>query len=232
MKHGEIDIENSIEEPDDLVEVVTDAPHPISESIDSHDIKHAELVSYQQAFPIKIGTKDTIEPKKLEKIDKIQHDGYVEPVRSTQESVFKIKHNLTDEAAKAFSLRINVALQYAANLEILPLPSEAPEKFISIKENGENPIEFINRVWGEYIKAGVLFKDQLNELDKNLLPAIRTFCKNNKIQNPDQFMPDGISVRQQHLLLLEPLESPVAEDLIIKAAERIKSKRRKAPNLE
>lgn len=169
--------------------------------------------------------------KNLEVEPRNAYHGYMGSPIEALKGLLKEAYSLTDEMAKVFSLRVNSALQYATNLQSLPLPNEAPEKFVSIKVNGENPIEFIKRVWGSYLDAGVIFKDQLNEYDENLLPAIRTYCKNNKISNPDQFMPPEASVRQQHLLLLEPLDNPITEEVIIKAAERIKNKRRRSPSV-
>lgn len=61
----------------------------------------------------------------------------------------------------------------------LPLPKEAPEKWAERdRAKGENPIEFLNRVWGAYMRAGVLYQDDLKRLgDSKLLPAIRAYCQ-------------------------------------------------------
>lgn len=136
-------------------------------------------------------------------------------------------YNLTDENAKALSSKLSAALNYSKNRDILPIPDAAPELYLSIKANKENPIDFIDRVWGKYISSGVLFKDQLNKLDKNLLPAIRTYCKNNKISNPDQFMPPDADLRYQYILALNDVSSQEFQDAVIKVSERLKNRKRK-----
>jgi hypothetical protein len=79
------------------------------------------------------------------------------------------------------------------------LPDKAPELYAERKERSENPIDFMHRVWGKWLSAGVLYQDQLRKLDDTLVPVLRSFCKRNKI-SADKVMPPPRSKRTEKIL--------------------------------
>ncbi len=54
----------------------------------------------------------------------------------------------------------------------------------------ENAIQFLRRVWGPYIDAGLLHQDTLEKLGEGkLLAAVRSYCKDNRLQVGDYLPP-------------------------------------------
>lgn len=57
------------------------------------------------------------------------------------------------------------------------LPEHAPEIYSERADKSENAVDFLNRVWGPYIEAGILFQDDIKRLgDARLVQAIRNYC--------------------------------------------------------
>lgn len=56
-----------------------------------------------------------------------------------------------------------VAMRNAVKRSFVPLPDRAPALWGNRADRlpGESPIEFLRRVWGRYLDAGVLYQDQL-----------------------------------------------------------------------
>lgn len=76
-------------------------------------------------------------------------------------------------AAKAYE-----QLSPSFNRSRLNLPETAPELYESRnKDLGETPIDFIKRIWGSYIEAGILFQDDLRRLDPKLIAAVTSYCQ-------------------------------------------------------
>lgn len=76
----------------------------------------------------------------------------------------------------------------------LKTPKKAPEEWEPRKEN---PLDFIQRVYGEYIKAGVLTLEQLRKLDSKLVDAARTNAKYHKIDKSEILPPTRKMVHEQ-----------------------------------
>lgn len=71
--------------------------------------------------------------------------------------------------------------QAMPELEAGTLPDVAPELYENREDRGENPVDFMNRVWGTRLEAGTLFQDQLRKLDPKLIPAIKSYCQKRDI---------------------------------------------------
>lgn len=86
----------------------------------------------------------------------------------------------------------------------LTLPSKAPEIYAERTvrpELGrkENPIEFLNRVWGAYMAAGVLYQDDIKRLgDDKLVQAVRGRCRDENT-DPATILPPPGKVRAARL---------------------------------
>ncbi len=77
------------------------------------------------------------------------------------------------------------------------LPATAPAKWENPADRlpNETPIEFLNRVWGPYIKAGVLYQRDIKRLgDGKLLVAIRNYCFQHKL-TASLYLPPPLSVK-------------------------------------
>lgn len=59
------------------------------------------------------------------------------------------------------------------------LPTTAPELYDERADRSENPVAFMNRVWGPWLPG--LYQDTLRKLDPKLIPAIKSFCQKRKI---------------------------------------------------
>ena len=64
------------------------------------------------------------------------------------------------------------------NRSRLNLPETAPELYETRNKTlGETPVDFIKRIWGPYIEAGILFQDDLRRLDPKLIAAVTSYCQ-------------------------------------------------------
>lgn len=57
------------------------------------------------------------------------------------------------------------------------LPKIAPERWSERKDKGESVPEFVERVWGPWIRAELLTLGSLRPLDSGLRPAIYKYCR-------------------------------------------------------
>lgn len=125
-----------------------------------------------------------------------------------------------------------LAPQWARALDSSPeptlsLPQRAPE--IYAERNGrpelgrkENPVEFLERVWGGYMRAGVLYQDDIKRLgDDKLVQAIRSYCQREKIRASEVLPPPG---SRRATDLLQSVDDPE----LAKAAVRFADRQRKA----
>lgn len=88
-----------------------------------------------------------------------------------------------EEEFKAASVMADVVVKTPSEQQqSLTLPEEAPDTYAEMRARGgkENPVEFYNRVWKEYVDAGVLYRFQLNALDPTIIPAIKSYCQSHK----------------------------------------------------
>lgn len=77
------------------------------------------------------------------------------------------------------------------------LPATAPAKWENPADRlpNETPIEFLKRVWGPYIKAGILYQRDLHRLGEHkLVSAIRGYCFRNKLTS-SLYLPPPLSVK-------------------------------------
>ncbi|MCK5556231.1 MAG: hypothetical protein KAI76_08335, partial [Alphaproteobacteria bacterium] len=105
--------------------------------------------------------------------------------------------NVPDEIRKNLLGKIKTEIyttQKLAQKSHLETPEKAPEKW---KPRKENPLDFIQRVYGKYIKAGVLTLEQLRKLDSKLVAAARTNAKYHKIDKSEILPPTRKMVHEQ-----------------------------------
>jgi hypothetical protein len=64
------------------------------------------------------------------------------------------------------------------------LPEHAPELYVGNrggKKDGENIIDFLRRVWGEWIGTGALTRPDLRRLDSNAYTALNNYLRNHEL---------------------------------------------------
>lgn len=91
-----------------------------------------------------------------------------------------------------------------AEFEVLAkisLPSKAPETWAERdRSRKETPIEFLRRVWGPYMEAGVLYQDDIKRLgDPDLVQAVRNYCIRHEMKAAD-VLPPPAKVRLERAL--------------------------------
>lgn len=109
------------------------------------------------------------------------------------------------------------------------LPERAPEIYAERTDRSENAVDFLNRVWGPYIEAGVLYQDDFKRLgDAALVPAVRSYCHARNLCAHDH-LPPPKKRRLELLAESAPAGSAAAE--VAKARLRSReSMRRKRHN--
>jgi hypothetical protein len=73
-----------------------------------------------------------------------------------------------------------IAMRKAVHRSFVVLPDRPPVSWGNRADRlpGENPIEFLERVWGRYLDAGVLYQDTLRQLGEiKLIGAIEGYCR-------------------------------------------------------
>ncbi len=85
------------------------------------------------------------------------------------------------------------------------LPEEAPKLYQRDKKEGQNAIEFLDDVWGQYLRAGVLYLDHLRRADSALVNAVYGRCKTDKLSAREVLPPSRIT-RLEHLSPEERLQ--------------------------
>ena len=100
----------------------------------------------------------------------------------------------------------------------LALPERAPEIWAERdRSRGETPIEFLNRVWGRWMEAGVLYQNDIKRLgDPTLVKTIRTYCHRQGV-DASTVLPPPQSARLERALAQaepgSPLETLIRERL-------------------
>ena len=82
---------------------------------------------------------------------------------------------------------------------IIELPDKAPELWDHRKDIGENPVDFVNRVWGAYYKNEDLYPGYIFTRDKGIKNAIYYHCKKHDI-NPRDVLPPTKKERNDNLI--------------------------------
>lgn len=108
---------------------------------------------------------------------------------------------------RGFSFPVGEALQRAATEAFgdaaqFALPEKAPAiwKNRSDRLSGETPIEFLDRIWGSYIRAGICYQDTIGKLgDPMLIPIVRAYCRQHNI-DPSTVLPPPRKVRTDRAL--------------------------------
>ncbi len=79
-------------------------------------------------------------------------------------------------------------------------PAKDKQNYGNHKKEGENPIQYLFRVWGRNIVHGNLYLFQLRDLDEKLVRAVYNFCNTNSII-PSVFLPPSKSSYASHKTL-------------------------------
>lgn len=87
-----------------------------------------------------------------------------------------------------------------------PLPDKAPEFFLERKDKSENPVQFLNRVYADWLGSDSFHIEDLNRLDRRLAPNVRSYCQQRKL-NPHEVLPP-------------PLPSKPAEEILAQRRAR------------
>lgn len=99
----------------------------------------------------------------------------------------------------------------------LKLPARAPLlwKNRSDRLPNETPIDFLRRVWGRYMDAGVLYQDHLARRGEQMLvSAIRGYCDRNGLKAADHLPPP--KGRRLRTALEEAVPGSVEHELYLK----------------
>lgn len=120
------------------------------------------------------------------------------------------------------------------NNSAIELPSQAPAIWADRKARlpNESPIEFLHRVWGPWIEAGVLFQDHIKRLgDDKLVQAIRSYCQKHPEFTASEVLPPSRRERLDRALADVPPDSVAARLIKRKMRDReaLKRKRRGSP---
>ncbi len=71
------------------------------------------------------------------------------------------------------------------------LPDAAPELYADRGDKAETAVDFLRRVWGRYLDAGILFQVDLKRLDMKLYEGLRGYAQRNKVPSRDVLPPPG-----------------------------------------
>ncbi|MEA3013338.1 MAG: hypothetical protein QOD42_1883 [Sphingomonadales bacterium] len=85
-----------------------------------------------------------------------------------------------------------IAMRNAVRRSFAPLPDQPPALWGNRADRlpGENPIEFLRRVWGRYLDAGVLHQDTLKHLgETKLIHAISSYCEYHGLDRAEHLPP-------------------------------------------
>lgn len=107
------------------------------------------------------------------------------------------------------------------------LPPKAPEVWAERdRSKQETPIEFLNRVWEPWLKAGVLYQDDIKRLgDDKLVRAIRSYCQKHPDINASDVLPPPGRARLERALANADPDSAEASALRTRIAMRDSSRR-------
>jgi hypothetical protein len=69
------------------------------------------------------------------------------------------------------------------------LPSRVPEFYLDRHDRFETAPQFLRRIWGRYLDAGLFFQNDLNRLDPKLFAALTSYCQRTKTPRHEVFPP-------------------------------------------
>lgn len=100
------------------------------------------------------------------------------------------------------------------------LPEKAPKLYVDWKKEpenkGKNVLDCLNEIWGEYLKKGVLYQDNLRSknggLDKKLIEALNNYCRPKKLKVED-YIPKNTSRHKQTAKIINKKAACKAKNL-------------------
>lgn len=119
---------------------------------------------------------------------------------------------LTDKARKAFSANLPMPETNPAKKSPALLPESAPILWIEGKLEGETPVDFIKRIYGEHITNGMTQAD-LRHLDFKLYRSFHNYCNYNNI-SPESVIPPSFKkinvdeVAKKHGIDIQDSQNP------------------------
>lgn len=157
---------------------------PFDDSLD-HEIPYSDFSSekYPQLKNISESLNDLAKQKK-------KSPGFNKEEITLIYSIYK----------SAKELKAIILMSEQAQFKTLPQPHEKGkpstyEKWAERHNKYENPLQFLNRVWGNYIQNGLLYQTDLRGerrgtnakrgLDKTLFDAISKYCRDNNLNIGD-----------------------------------------------
>lgn len=145
---------------------------------------------------------------------KLLNDGYIDDVDSKKRALAELvkeQYNVDIKTALRFAGQIHTALLIEGNVrkrnrsDNLDI-SDVEKRFNTLLKNpplyrerehrNEKPTEFYKRVWHEFAHYGLLYQDQLREIDEQLISRVRHYCAVNHLK-ASNFLPPPRQVRTQ-----------------------------------
>lgn len=106
-------------------------------------------------------------------------------------------------------------------------PLKAPARWMQRGDRHpkETPLAFMERVWGRYIRAGLIYQADIRKLgDPDLCPAIRSYCQRHGLKARD-YLPPPLIVKLDRSFLSAPPRSGEAARLKRKLQTRASGRR-------
>ena len=104
------------------------------------------------------------------------------------------------------------------------LPDKAPEYWAEREDELESPLDFLKRVWGKYIDAGVLYQFELDKRDHSLKEAIKSYCRNRRL-DPKKYLPPPKKARTNKIIAsMDAVSGPHGANDIMKAGVALRSR--------
>lgn len=104
--------------------------------------------------------------------------------------------NIAEEAE--VSLETAKAALHARLFDEYVIRPVVREIYANREDRSETPIAFLDRVWGQVIRGGEFYQDDLRRADPSLLAAVRSFCQRNKLSAKD-YLPLPRQARTERL---------------------------------
>lgn len=99
-----------------------------------------------------------------------------------------------DEQKKAFMKTAPLSTEKAG----LELPQKAPklynERHLDPEDKDLDAKDFLDKYYGEYLKAGVIYQHHLRKLDPSLLKGIKNYCENRSIKFSSVVPPKKVEI--------------------------------------
>jgi hypothetical protein len=153
------------------------------QSIDLHNYLTRRLSARLAAIDLGEATRATIADRVMADFQGASLSGLLESEAAADAIV-----ELIVETALTVHLSLTSRYNEAAPVS---LPKTAPETWAGRDRRAkENPIDFLRRVWGPYMDAGVLYQDDIKRLgDDKLVQRVRTYCHQKGLSASDVLPP-------------------------------------------